>query len=190
MSIPSVSDDSLASIRKAHGVLISVTIVLWFPFGVFLLRLLKVKHTVRWHGAWQGIGLLMMLVGFGLGRYLAEEIPDRASEAHVLLGMVIAVLFLLMPILGWLHHKQFVSHGVKSWKSAVHVWGGRALLLLGVVNSFTGLKLSEEGSGPYLGLGILAGVILLAYLGTIWWKWRRVEVVEEMEMQAEFGGRK
>ncbi|OAL04189.1 hypothetical protein IQ06DRAFT_375180 [Phaeosphaeriaceae sp. SRC1lsM3a] len=190
MSDPFTPSDSLTSIRKAHGILISITIVLWFPFGVFLLRLLKVTHTVRWHAIWQGVGLLMTIVGFGSGRYLAEEIPDRANEPHVLLGTVIAVLFLLMPILGWLHHRQFVKHGITNWKSAVHKWGGRVLLLLGVVNGFTGLQLSGEKMEAYVGLGVLAAVILLVYLGIIWWKGRRMEVVDEMEMQAGQGSGK
>jgi hypothetical protein len=53
----------------AHGTIASFAVVIWFPLGVFILRLLKVKNTVRFHMLWQVVGLVMMVIGFGLGSW-------------------------------------------------------------------------------------------------------------------------
>ena|SRR5207248_2625341 len=65
----------------AHGVVISFAVVLWFPLGVFLLRLLKVQNTVRFHAAWQSFGLVLLIVGFGLGAWLSN-IQGGVSVPH------------------------------------------------------------------------------------------------------------
>jgi hypothetical protein len=63
----------LARIRTAHGVIMPLAIIIWFPLGVFLLRLLKTTNMVRWHAIWQCIGLALLLSGFGLGGYLSNN---------------------------------------------------------------------------------------------------------------------
>lgn len=50
----------------------------------------------------------------------------------------------LQPVLGWLHHRRFVQAKAsgRGWASYVHRWGGRCLILLGVVNGGLGLQLA------------------------------------------------
>lgn len=63
----------MSKVRTAHAVLMPLAIVFWFPLGVFLLRLLKIKNTVRWHAIWQGLGLVLLISGFGLGSWLSQK---------------------------------------------------------------------------------------------------------------------
>jgi hypothetical protein len=65
--------EKMKKIRTAHGIITSLSVLIWFPLGVFLLRLLKVKKTVWWHAIWQGIGLCLMIAGFGMGRWLSGK---------------------------------------------------------------------------------------------------------------------
>lgn len=58
--------------HAAHGIIISTAIVLWFPLGVFILRILKIDNTVRFHAIWQSVGLVLLLIGFGLGSWLSS----------------------------------------------------------------------------------------------------------------------
>lgn len=60
-------------VRTAHGVIMPLTIVVWFPLGVFLLRFLNMKNKVLWHAVWQGFGLALLVTGFGLGRWLSKK---------------------------------------------------------------------------------------------------------------------
>lgn len=63
----------MTKMRTAHGVLMCLSVVVWFPMGVFLLRLLKVQNTVRWHAIWQSIGLIILIVGFGIGSWVSKK---------------------------------------------------------------------------------------------------------------------
>lgn len=106
-----------------------------------------------------------------------------SNESHVILGTVVVVLFVLMPIIGWWHHRQFITTGTKDFKIAMHIWGGRLLLLLGVINGITGLQLSKEKSSAYIAYGTIAGVFAVIYVGIAYLKNRKVENVVETELQ-------
>jgi hypothetical protein len=55
-----------------HGVVASVAVIVWFPLGVFTLRLLNLPLVVRFHAIWQFFGLFLLIVGFGLGVWLSN----------------------------------------------------------------------------------------------------------------------
>ena len=63
----------MSKVRTAHAVLMPLAVVFWFPLGVILLRLLKVKNIVRWHAIWQSFGLVLHITGFGLGVWLSKK---------------------------------------------------------------------------------------------------------------------
>ncbi|KAF2250689.1 hypothetical protein BU26DRAFT_385212, partial [Trematosphaeria pertusa] len=83
---------------------------------------------------------------------------------HIILGIVVTILFLLQPVIGWLHHRHFAAKGTKNYKRHVHVWLGRILLVLGVINGGTGLKLSDNTTAGGIVYGIIAGLMALVYL--------------------------
>jgi uncharacterized membrane protein len=60
--------------RIAHGVLTSLAIILFFPIGGVLLRLLRGPNIVKIHITLQVLGLAVLLAGFGLGIWVQEQI--------------------------------------------------------------------------------------------------------------------
>ncbi|KAF2183934.1 hypothetical protein K469DRAFT_634599, partial [Zopfia rhizophila CBS 207.26] len=148
----------------AHGVVMSLAVVLWFPLGIFLLRLLKLNNTIRWHYIWQCTGLLLLIIGFGLGGWLGYLQDEVYTQSHEVLGTVITALFLLQPLFGWLHHRHVLAHGIKNYKRGIHVWLGRILVALGIVNGRTGLKLSDNTTAGGIVYGVVAGLIVVAYV--------------------------
>ncbi|OAL50047.1 hypothetical protein IQ07DRAFT_653228 [Pyrenochaeta sp. DS3sAY3a] len=175
----------MSKVRTAHAVLMSLAVVFWFPLGVVLLRLLKVKNTVRWHAIWQSFGLVLLIAGFGLGCWVSRK-AGSSMESHVILGTILFVLFLIMPIIGSFHHRSFVSKGTRDYKRHIHVWGGRIILVLGFINGGTGLKLSEAGNAGYITYGVLSGIIGVLYVGVWYLKVRRAQTAiagEETELR-------
>jgi hypothetical protein len=55
----------------AHGTVISIAIVLFFPLGATMVRLFSTKNIIWWHVVWQMTGMFILLVGFGLGCWLS-----------------------------------------------------------------------------------------------------------------------
>jgi uncharacterized membrane protein len=66
--------------RIAHGVLTSLAVILFFPIGGVLLRLLKSPSIVRIHIALQVLGLAVLIAGFGLGLWVQEQINIVSSH--------------------------------------------------------------------------------------------------------------
>ncbi|PSN70742.1 hypothetical protein BS50DRAFT_267089 [Corynespora cassiicola Philippines] len=178
MDIGSTEDinNTLALIRNAqiaHGVIASLAIVVWFPLGVFILRTLKMKNTVRFHAMWQCVGLILLLVGFGLGSWMSSLMGGLYGEAHVILGIVITILFLVSAIFGYLHHKNFLRTQSPTHERHIHVWLGRFLLILGLINGGTGLKLADNTTAGGIVYGVVAGLVGITYAGVWYWSKRQ-----------------
>jgi hypothetical protein len=71
--------------RIAHGVLMSLAIIVFFPMGGFLVRLLSSPRTVRIHMLCQIIGLGILVAGFGLGLRIQEQIHIVSRISHLTL---------------------------------------------------------------------------------------------------------
>lgn len=52
----------------------------------------------------------------------------------------------------------------------MHIWWGRILMALGVINGGLGLKLAREDNGPIIAYAVIAGVIYSGYLGYKLWR--------------------
>ncbi|KAK8070118.1 hypothetical protein PG994_006734 [Apiospora phragmitis] len=120
------------------------------------------------HAAFQFFNFVLMWVGFGLGYVLSQKNFIGFKETHTTFGTVIVCLMVLQPIGGYLHHQYFVKHQTRGPVSHVHIWYGRALMILGVINGGLGIELVRNNGGGGTGLivaySVVAGVIGLLYI--------------------------
>lgn len=150
--------------------------VLLLPLGVFLIRLLPSKNKVRYHASLQLLSSALALAAFGLGAWMATVSGAwTASNGHPILGTIIIALLLLQPVLGYVHHRLYIVHrkgGRTAWGVA-HVWYGRLLIVLAVINGGLGLQLSDNTIKGEIAYGVVAGVMFLLYLavlGVAYWR--------------------
>ena len=68
----------------AHGTVISIAIVLFFPLGATMVRLFSTKNIIWWHMVWQMTGMFILLVGFGLGCWLSYLHNEVSGDFIVL----------------------------------------------------------------------------------------------------------
>lgn len=73
------------------------------------------------------------------------------------------VLLLIQPILGIAHHKYFVKYRERGAISYAHIWYGRILLTLAVVNGGLGLKLANAGQSAVVAYCIIAAICFGLY---------------------------
>lgn len=119
-----------------------------------------------------------------MGIYLVRELSVAEyslwSDPHTKIGVGILILALLMPFLGLVHHSmykkravQFKLGGPRPGRTApgyLHLWLGRILIPLGMVNGGLGLRLDSES--PYgdksktkmIAYGVVCGIIFLIYV--------------------------
>jgi hypothetical protein len=64
---------------------------------------------------------------------------------------------------GYFHHRQVVRTGVKNWKGHMHVWFGRFLIAISLINGGFGLKLANITSSGKIAYAVLAAIIAVSY---------------------------
>ncbi|KAI1485115.1 hypothetical protein F5X96DRAFT_369013 [Biscogniauxia mediterranea] len=153
----------IPALEAAHGILMAVVMAVMYPLGSLLMPVFG-----KWwlHGAWQAVAWLAMWAGFAIGVVLAQRTGINFTTHHTNLGTAVVALFGVQPALGYLHHVQYVRSGGsrRGAASHAHVWYGRALMVLGVVNGGLGLQLAGTGRGLVVAYAVVAAVVFAAYL--------------------------
>ncbi|KAH7151138.1 hypothetical protein DER46DRAFT_689903, partial [Fusarium sp. MPI-SDFR-AT-0072] len=143
-----------------HGIIMSVVFLLGYPLGSLLMPIIG-----KWfiHATWQMIVFIGMWAGFVAGKLAADRTGDWFNAPHVIIGIVVCVLMAIQPILGWLHHRNFAKYQRRTGISHAHIWYGRALMILGIVNGGLGLQLAGASMKLIIGYGIVGLVTFLMY---------------------------
>lgn len=131
--------------------------------------------------------MVVLITGFALGIWLSglhneagilfewyqndlltQIDPDLEQNPRDFFGTVIVLLFLLQPLLGLSQHHHYEVSRLKDAGTRpngmlrqCHVWLGRILIVLGIINGSLGLQ---------LGANTIAGTILVVYVMIVgWW---------------------
>lgn len=186
---------SINNVLIAHAVMACLAWAFFFPLGGILLHLPTASKSalpLRLHVVCQMVSSLLFLAAAGLGIWLAQQISFGGfpawSDPHTGIGIAILILAAIQPVLGSVHHKLFKKRlAANSERKALeggadekprttpgfmHVWLGRALLVLGIVNGGLGIRLAartrfqsqETTTSAAIGYGVGAGVMFLAYV--------------------------
>lgn len=76
---------------------------------------------------------------------------------------MVVCLLAIQPALGYAHHRHFLKQQRRGLASHAHIWYGRALMLLGVVNGGLGLQLAHAGNSLIVAYSVVTGVMFLLY---------------------------
>ncbi|KAH9885162.1 hypothetical protein F4778DRAFT_761342 [Xylariomycetidae sp. FL2044] len=164
------------SAATAHAVIMVMAFVGVYPFGILVLRL---GNWVRWHALNQVVALILIIVGSGLGFSISKTYnrTKKVNTAHQVIGILVFIFVLAQFTLGFLHHRAFKKTQQPTKLAPIHVWLGRVLVLMGVINGFLGFPLALAPSYNY----VLAGLVLFIFPGVAllimtkrfiskWWK--------------------
>ncbi|KAK1142236.1 DOMON domain-containing protein frrs1L [Aspergillus melleus] len=149
---------------KAHGIVMSLAFTVMMPLGVLAIRFLRVKGTIWVHVVWQMLSWILMLAGLATGIRVGKILDRLHNNAHTILGTIIVVLLLLQPFIGLIHHFRFRKTQRPGKWTRLHVWYGRVLILLGIINGGLGLELAANTTGGEIAYGVVGGVFGVALL--------------------------
>ncbi|EFY94379.1 eukaryotic cytochrome b561 domain protein [Metarhizium robertsii] len=159
------------SLAKTHGILMGLTFAVILPLGALLIRIPNVKYGVWIHAGWQLIGWACMIAGMVMGIRMGNILDRLHNNAHTILGTIIVVALLIQPFLGYIHHRRFMKTQRKGIWTRIHVYYGRVLLILGIINGGLGLQLASDspaysraGEIAYSVVAGVAGLMLLAIM--------------------------
>lgn len=151
-----------------HATLMGAAFVLFMPLGVFLIRLTSFKGLVWAHAGIQVFAYIVALAAFGLGAWLATVSGQwSAGNGHPIIGTIVIGLLILQPVLSYVHHVIYAKEHRRTFWITAHIWYGRALLVLGVINGGLGLQLSDNTVKGEIAYGVIAGVMFLLYVAVL-----------------------
>lgn len=81
-----------------------------------------------------------------------------------MLGIVLVVLLVLQPILGYVHHLQYKRYQTISLYTHVHVWFGRVVVTVGFIDGLLGLTLAGQSTGTIVVYCVVAGGIWILWI--------------------------
>ncbi|KAK0659152.1 hypothetical protein QBC41DRAFT_331672, partial [Cercophora samala] len=182
--------------RTIHGILASLAMVVLFPIGSILLRVLPGRWGFWLHVIFQVLATVIYVAGAALGIYLVKivRIPtgsllsSTSTNYHPILGLVLLALFLLQPVLGVVHHLKFRKVGKRQIWSYLHLANGRGGIIIGMITGGLGLHLAQATNQKKTVYAAVAGVIGAIWVGvSIWAELKRKKKLSDSEKAKEGG---
>ncbi|KAL1891047.1 hypothetical protein Sste5346_007870 [Sporothrix stenoceras] len=168
--------------RTIHGILASLSIVVLFPVGSILMRVVPGRFAIWAHGIFQMMAFLLYVAAAALGIYLVKmvRIPftggsllsNPSTNIHPIMGIVTLATLFFQPILGFIHHAKFKQLGRRTFWSHMHLWNGRIGITVGIVNGGLGLRLANAAYSIKVAYIIVAAIV--------WFFWFVVAVISEI----------
>jgi hypothetical protein len=153
----------LNMIIMAHAVLAPVAFVLFFPMGAMIIRLLSFKGVVWFHAGWMVTTYIIVLGALGMGVWIAV-VTQQLDTHHSIIGLVVVVALLAQPVSGLTHHMLYKKTGGANVATYPHIWWGRAIVTLGIINGFFGLQLSGNTTKGEVAYAIVASVMWVLWM--------------------------
>lgn len=142
-----------------HAIGLAGSFFLLFPLGVILLRWFG---SFKFHWMLQVAASTICLVGLICAISLSVLDPEYASfnQTHQILGIIAVAVLLPQIYFGYSHHRNYKKLGQRTTVSHLHLWSGRSVVLLGMVNAVLGFVLADSNTGAVV-VAVLAVTILV-----------------------------
>ena len=159
----------------AHAVLAALAFVILFPSGGILIRLGSFRGLWLVHGLLQIFAYIVYIAAFGIGIWMVKSAPAQAGvwhNAHPIIGTILFVVLFFQPFLGFLHHIMFKKHSRRVVWSYGHIWLGRIIITLGIINGGLGLRWAKmtrfaaPSNGAVIAYAVIAAIMWLVYVAS------------------------
>jgi hypothetical protein len=173
------------SFPVAHGTVASFALLVLFPAGAILIKVTSNRRLVWVHAGMQIGAYVMLLAAMGLGIHIASS-GHLFSDKHPQIGIVLVVILFFQAVDGLLHHAQWMKNSQKrTVLTYVHMWTGRVMIFLGMVNGAFGLQLAGVNDiGKWAGYGVVAGISAVSLIGAIIYGERKRHLFEREKKEA------
>ncbi|GAB1316121.1 hypothetical protein MFIFM68171_06331 [Madurella fahalii] len=150
---PGFDISSAERVRAIHGILGALAMVVLFPGGSILVRVVPGRLALWAHALAQLVSICVFIAAVVLGVRLVREVQIPFGDGnimsnpninyHPIIGLVVLACLLLQPVLGIIHHVKFKKLGRRQIWSYLHLFNGRVFITLGIVNGAFGLWMAR-----------------------------------------------
>jgi hypothetical protein len=157
------SISSLNMKLMAHGIMAGLCFAILFPFGAISIRLFSFPGLIWFHAGLQIVTQIIFIIAFALGVTIADDLKLMNSY-HPIIGIVVFVLLIIQPVLGMQHHRAFKQLGRRTAWSHGHIWVGRIIIVLGIINGGLGFMLANNTSSGPIAYAVVAAIFFIVYV--------------------------
>jgi hypothetical protein len=83
---------------------------------------------------------------------------------HPIIGLVVLAALFLQPFIGLIHHSRYKKLGRRQIWSYLHMWNGRLMIPLGIINGGLGLKLAGASNQIKIAYAVVAAVMFVLWV--------------------------
>lgn len=143
-AIPSISGKADVSVTPLpgsvpaliiiHAVCLAGSFLLLFPLGVIALRWFK---WIKIHWMLQIFATVVCVLGLIIAITFSAIDPEYNAfdQGHQIIGILAVIALIFQALLGYQHHRNYKKTRQRTVVSHSHLWIGRAVIVLGMVNA-------------------------------------------------------
>ncbi|KAF7935339.1 uncharacterized protein EAE97_008246 [Botrytis byssoidea] len=90
-----------------------------------------------------------------------------SNTTHMIFGIILVILFFIQPFLGLIHHWRYMRAQQRGIFGHIHLWYGRILIVLAVINGGLGLQLAANTRNGEVAYAIVAAFMGASYIGVV-----------------------
>ncbi|TGO19161.1 hypothetical protein BTUL_0005g00070 [Botrytis tulipae] len=90
-----------------------------------------------------------------------------SNTTHMIFGIIIVILFFIQPFLGLIHHWRYMRARQRGTFGHIHLWYGRILIVLAVINGGLGLQLAANTRNGEVAYAVVAAFMGAFYIGVV-----------------------
>lgn len=164
-----ISGSTIVRKRATHAIIMAVAFLLLFPSFALSIRVIPYAKTVpHIHAPLQLLTLCLAVIGFAYGLSLARDLK-KVDGYHPIIGMVvIGYLVLFQPALGIVQHRHYRRTKQRSVYGVIHLWLGRTILALALVNGGLGFRFSGIGNPGVPKIAVIIYCIIAGVVGFLY----------------------
>lgn len=163
---------SFAILVIIHAICLGGAFVLLFPIGVVILRWFG---SVRFHWVLQVFAAFVSIIGLvvAIALSIMDPLYQGLDEGHQIIGIVVVAALFVQAALGYVHHINYKKQGGRTWSTYVHLWTGRVVIVIGMLNAVLGFELVDNIAAA-AGAGVVSVLILIGLVATTYFGAKRM----------------
>lgn len=168
----------------------ALTWLILFPLGAAFIRLLDnhIPNAFMMHRGLQLFAVCLAIIGMSLGIWVsglegtvspqpplslgpptnprASLLKQHFTTFHQYFGVILVGTLFVQGALGQLHHMEFRATGKRSFWSYGHIWFGRTVIVLGIINGGIGLApyMANASRGQVVAYSVVAVLVVGTYV--------------------------
>jgi hypothetical protein len=159
----------------AHAVFMGLAWVGSLPAGAIIIRFLneRIPNPVVIHQLLQLGSFFFVFIAFWIG--VGASKGQHYQFAHQWLGTLLFLAMICQAAVGFYHHRRFKEDKPSSrrWFTHLHIWLGRSLIFLALINIGLGIQLYGDGPGALAGWYLFNIALVAGYAFAYWYHFLR-----------------